>query len=71
MVKKEDLIKIYGSAEAVSEHYRELQKKSRKNYKGTGGFASLKKTDPERLRQLSKDANKKRHGNASKEAPTS
>lgn len=61
MVKKADLIKKYGSEEAVSEYYRELQKKSRENYKGTGGFASLAKTDPEKLSEISRKAANKRH----------
>lgn len=61
MVKKADLLKKYGSEEAVSEYYRNLQKLSRENYKGTGGFASLKKTDPEKLSEISRKAAIKRH----------
>lgn len=61
MVKKQDLIDKYGSPEKVSEYYRELQKKSRENYKGTGGFASLAKTDPEKLSEISRKAANKRH----------
>lgn len=51
MVRKQDLIKKFGSEEKVSEYYRELQKKSRLNYSGTGGFAANK--------ELAKQAGKK------------
>ena len=67
MTNKAQLLKKYGSEEAVSEYYRELQKKSRENYKGTGGFAALKKSDPKRLKQISQDAARKRH--ASEKTP--
>jgi hypothetical protein len=40
---REQLIKKFGSAEAVSDYYRQMQKKSRENYKGTGGFYANKK----------------------------
>ena len=52
MVKRKDLIEKYGSEEAVSEHYRQMQVKSREKYKGTGGFHHLKKTDPEKFKEV-------------------
>lgn len=58
MVRKADLIKKFGSAEKVSEHYRQLQKKSRENYKGTGGFHA----DPEFAKKMSAKAHKARWG---------
>lgn len=61
MTKREDLLKKFGSEEKVSEYYRGLQKKSREHYKGTGGFAYLKKHDPERLKEISSRAAVKRH----------
>lgn len=56
---KEAMIKRYGSEEAVSEEYRRRQALSRKTYKGTGGFAYLKKHDPDKLSNISKKAGKK------------
>lgn len=61
MTNKAQLLKKYGSEEAVSEYYRELQKKSRENYKGTGGFAAMKKSDPAKLKEISRKAAQKRH----------
>lgn len=46
------MLKKYGSEEAISEVMRGFQKKSRETYKGTGGFAHLKKTDPERFKEI-------------------
>jgi len=54
MTSKARLIEIYGSEEAVAAHYREMQKKSRLKYKGTGGFAYLKKNDPDKMKQIAK-----------------
>lgn len=45
MTTKKSLIKKFGSEEKVSEYYREMQKKSRLNYSGTGGFHKLSKED--------------------------
>lgn len=61
--REETLVKKYGSPEALAEKRKEWQAKSRKNYKGTGGFAKLKTDDPKKLKQLSKDAANKRWGN--------
>lgn len=58
MTTKKNLIDKFGSEEAVSEHYREMQKKSRLNYKGTGGFAHLKNHDPEKLKEISRKGGK-------------
>lgn len=59
--REETLIKKYGSKEALQAKRREWQAKSRKNYKGTGGFASLSK---EELQEISKKANQARWGNS-------
>jgi len=45
------MIAVHGSEDAVREFMRNAQKKSRENYKGTGGFASNSK--------LAKEAGKK------------
>lgn len=45
-----------GTPEQRSAYFRELQKKSRQNYKGTGGFAALKQTNPDKLREVSQKA---------------
>lgn len=42
MTTRRALLAQFGTPEKVSEYFRELQKKSRKNYKGTGGFGSKK-----------------------------
>lgn len=55
---RESMIKKYGSEEAVKEEYRRRQAKSRETYKGTGGFAYLKKHDPEKLSKISQKAGK-------------
>lgn len=47
------MLRIYGSEEAVKEEYRRRQAKSRKSYKGTGGFAYLKKNNPDKLKKIS------------------
>jgi len=54
MTSKKRLVEIYGSEAAVSAHYREMQKKSRLKYKGTGGFAHLKKNNPERMAEIAR-----------------
>lgn len=41
-----------GTPEERSEYFRELQKKSRVNYKGTGGFNALKRQNIERLKEI-------------------
>ncbi len=43
----------HGSDKAISDAMRERQIKSRENYSGTGGFASLKQADPELHKELS------------------
>lgn len=55
--RRETLIKKFGSEEKLTEYYRELQKKSRKNYKGTGGFAGM---DKEKARKIQSMGGKKR-----------
>lgn len=55
--RKQTLIEKYGSEEAVREHYREMQRKSRETYKGNGGFAYLKKHNPEKLKEISDKGN--------------
>ncbi len=46
-------IKRHGSEKAWRQFLRDSSNKSQRNKVGTGGFAMLKKTDPERLRQIS------------------
>ena len=62
------LIKKYGSKEALAQKRAEWQAKSRKNPNTKkGGFASLKKTDPDKLRSISiLAANKRWSGNEKK-----
>lgn len=55
--RRETLLKKFGSEEALKEHYREMQRKSREKYKGTGGFAYLKKHNPEKLKEISDKGN--------------
>lgn len=38
--RRATMIAKYGSEEAYFEHYRTLQKKSRENYNGMGGFGA-------------------------------
>lgn len=52
------MIAKYGSEEAVREFMRQAQKKSRENYKGTGGC----KNDPETARMLGYKSAEKRWG---------
>lgn len=59
--REKKLIKKYGSKEALKAKRQEWQAKSRENYKGTGGFASLSK---EQLQEISRKANAKRWGNS-------
>lgn len=47
-------IKRHGSVEAWREFQRQASNKSRRNHKGNGYFATLKKNDPEKLKELSK-----------------
>lgn len=54
------MIAKYGSEEAVREFLR--QSASKASRPGTGGFAYLKKHDPERLHKISQEAGK--HGKA-------
>lgn len=54
----EAMIKKHGSEEAVREFMRQAQRKSRENYKGTGGC----KNDPETARMLGYKSAKKRWG---------
>lgn len=51
MPTKAQLLKKYGSEEAVSQHYRDMQVKSRENYKGTGGFKGM---NPDKVKEISK-----------------
>lgn len=44
----------------VREFMRQNANKSNRNNKGTGGFAYLKRTDPERLKQISQQGVKSR-----------
>ena len=55
--RKQTLIAKYGSEEALREHYREMQRKSREKYKGTGGFAYLAKNNPDKLKEISVKGN--------------
>ena len=55
--RRQTLIAKYGSEEAVREHYREMQRKSREKYRGTGGFAYLKKHDLAKLKEISAKGN--------------
>lgn len=47
-------IKRFGTEEKWREHLRQSSAKSKRNSKGTGGFNHMKRTDPERLREVSK-----------------
>jgi len=49
-----------GTPEERSEWFRQMQKKSRLNYKGTGGFRALKEKDPARLKQITSMGGKSR-----------
>lgn len=42
----------FNTPEEKSQYFRKLQKKSRKTYKGTGGFHYMQKNDPEKLREI-------------------
>ncbi|MBA3678764.1 hypothetical protein H0W80_01025 [Candidatus Saccharibacteria bacterium] len=49
----ETMIKIHGSEDKVREFLRNKASTSKRNQGGTGGFAKLKKENPELLKQLS------------------
>ena len=52
-----------GNPAERSEYFRQMQKKSRETYKGTGGFHSMKKTDPERFYEITSKGGKNRWPN--------
>lgn len=41
-----------GTPEQRSEYFRQMQKKSRETYTGSGGFRALKQTDPAKLKEI-------------------
>lgn len=47
-----------GTPEERSEWFRQMQKKSRETYKGTGGFHALKKTDPQKFKEVTSKGGK-------------
>lgn len=47
------MIAKYGSVEAGKDFMRQMQKKSRVNYKGTGGFAAM---DKDKLKEVQRKA---------------
>ena len=64
--RKQTLIAKFGSEEKLKEHYREMQRKSREKYKGTGGFAYLKKHAPDKLKEISVKGNEARRNSKDK-----
>lgn len=54
--RRTTLLKTYGSEEGLRQHYRDMQKKSRENYNGTGGLLSM---TPERRKEISRMGNDK------------
>lgn len=67
--RQQTLDRFDGDEEAMSAHFRDMQAKSRKNYKGTGGFNYLKRTNPDKLKAIqskggkgNKNASKKIQG---------
>lgn len=59
-----------GDEEAFKQYYRDLQKKSRRTYKGDGGFSYLKKHNPDKLKALSSQGGKKSKRGAKTNQPT-
>lgn len=57
MNNKENMLKKYGSQEALNEYMRSLQALSpgNKNKPETAGFAKLKREDPERLKKIQQE----------------
>lgn len=47
------MIEKHGSEDAVREFMRASAEKSKRNKEGSGGFAYLKKTNPERFKEVS------------------
>lgn len=54
--RRQTLLNKYGSEQALKQHYRDMQKKSRENYNGTGGLLSM---TPERRKEISRMGNDK------------
>lgn len=61
----------HGSEDGIKDYFRELQKKSRENYKGTGGFKYMKEHDPKRLQRIAKEGNINAHAKRSQTQKTS
>jgi len=57
--KDQILARFNGDEEAMREFYREMQRKSRLNYNGSGGFRSMKETNPKRFSRIQAEASKK------------
>lgn len=53
MTRWEKMIEKHGSEEAAKEAMRQMASLSSRNSKGTGGFAKMKREDPELLKQIS------------------
>lgn len=54
MVKREHLIEKFGSEEAVSEHYRAMQLKSRETYVKNGSKGGFRGVSKEKRKEISK-----------------
>lgn len=57
--RKQRLLEKFGSEEALTEHYRELQKKSRETYVKNGAQGGFRALSPERLSEISSMGGKK------------
>lgn len=62
------LIEKHGSEEAVREFFRAAQKKSRENYKGTGGFKGMSEEKAREIRSLGGQNRWKNRGRNGEEA---
>ena len=62
-MNRQQMLEKYGSEEGVAEEMRRRGALSSRNSAGTGGFNHMKRTDPDRLRVISKIAADRRWGN--------
>jgi hypothetical protein len=60
--RRQTNIAKYGSEEAYREEMKRRASLSSRNARGTGGFAHLKRTDPDKLKETSRLALEKRWG---------
>lgn len=63
--RRETLLRKHGGEEGLKKYYQEMQKKSRINYKGTGGLRAL---SPERRREIARMGGLTRRGKKKDEA---